>query len=117
DDLASELVWQEQRFVAIESRYGNAFPQSPELFALARRFCTVHAAACCLWMWLSNRESFGEFFRQGEWLAEGLAGLLRTLREPRRPRAWDRSDRIAEELLELHQTGQPFSMRSLRRKC
>jgi hypothetical protein len=114
DDLTSELRGQEQRLAAVEHRYGNAFNQSPELFALARRFCTVHAAACCVWTWLYNRDSFGEFFSRGEWLASGLAALLRTLREPRDAMASARSGRIAESLIELHRTGQPFSIRSLK---
>ncbi|HEX8845591.1 MAG TPA: acyl-CoA dehydrogenase [Pyrinomonadaceae bacterium] len=53
-----------------------AFKKSPEMFEQAERYCVLHAAACCLHMWLYNRERLGEFFRSGEWVVWCLGRLL-----------------------------------------
>jgi hypothetical protein len=51
----------------------------PADFSLARRYCVLHAAACCLQVWRSNRERLASEAAGGEWLAlclERLAGEL-----------------------------------------
>ncbi|MGA9768391.1 MAG: acyl-CoA dehydrogenase family protein, partial [Blastocatellia bacterium] len=110
DDIISEFATQERRLANIEQRYGNAFNQSPELFALARRHCTLHAAASCLWMWLFNRDHLSGFFARGEWLIESLDRLMMTVRPPRHPIPSAYTERIAEELLELHRNNRLFSI-------
>lgn len=49
----------------------------PADLSLARRYCVLHAAACCLQVWRSNRERLASEAAGGEWLAlclERLAG-------------------------------------------
>jgi alkylation response protein AidB-like acyl-CoA dehydrogenase len=49
----------------------------PADLSLARRYCVLHAAACCLQVWRCNRERMAPEAAGGEWLAlclERLAG-------------------------------------------
>ena len=49
----------------------------PPDLPLARRWCVLHAAACCLQVWRSNRERLAPEAAGGEWLAlclDRLAG-------------------------------------------
>ena len=49
----------------------------PADLSRARRYCVLHAAACCLQVWRSNRERLASEAAGGEWLAlclERLAG-------------------------------------------
>lgn len=51
-------------------------PTSAE-FSLARRHCLLHAAACCLQIWRTNRDRLAPAAAEGEWLVlcfERLAG-------------------------------------------
>jgi alkylation response protein AidB-like acyl-CoA dehydrogenase len=43
--------------------------------SLARRYCALHAAACCLQVWRSNRNGLAPEAAGGEWLALCLARL------------------------------------------
>jgi hypothetical protein len=50
---------------------------APPDLSLARRYCVLHAAACCLQVWRSNGERLAPEAAAGEWLAlclERLAG-------------------------------------------
>ena len=41
---------------------------SARQFALAQRYCELHAAVSALGVWLHNRETLGDFFAAGQWL-------------------------------------------------
>jgi hypothetical protein len=92
------------------SKFEYGHDQSPELFEIAKKYCTLHAAACCLQMWLYNRTILGDFFAQGEWLVLSLHRLLRTIR----PLPYSISDvyveNTAQELLKLHKEDKLFSI-------
>ncbi|MDJ0729825.1 MAG: acyl-CoA dehydrogenase [Crocosphaera sp.] len=92
------------------SKFEYGHDQSPELFEVAKKYCTLHAAACCLQMWLYNRTILGEFFSKGEWLVLSLHRLLRTLR----PLPYSISDvyveNTAQELLKLYKEDKLFSI-------
>lgn len=60
-----------------KKEYFNRSGQSPELFESAKEYCALHSAAVALHMWLGNRETLGRFFREGAWLAHGMAKLIR----------------------------------------
>ena len=54
-----------------------ALASGPADHSLARRHCALHAAACCLQVWRSNRDGLAPEAAGGEWLAlclERLAG-------------------------------------------
>jgi alkylation response protein AidB-like acyl-CoA dehydrogenase len=88
--------------------YGH--DQSPESFELAKQYCTLHAAAACIHMWLYNRHHLGEFFAQGEWLALCLRRLMLSFRLEKDlpPRLNDAA--IAQELVRLYQEDRMFSI-------
>ncbi len=92
------------------SKFEYGHDQSPELFEVAKTYCTLHAAACCLQMWLYNRTILGDFFAKGEWLVLSLHRLLRTMR----PLPYSISDvyveNTAQELLQLYKEDKLFSI-------
>lgn len=93
-----------------QSKFEFGHDQSPELFEIAKKYCTLHAATCCLHMWLYNRTALGDFFAQGEWLVLSLHRLLRTVR----PLPYTISDiyveSVAQSLLKLHKEAKLFSI-------
>ena len=93
-----------------QSKFEYGHDQSPELFEIAKKYCTLHAASACLHTWLYNRSILGEFFARGEWLVLSLHRLLRTLR----PLSYTLSEvyveNVAQELLKLYQKNQHFSI-------
>jgi alkylation response protein AidB-like acyl-CoA dehydrogenase len=97
-----------QRQVADDEQQGTerelrgAYGRSPEMFEQAERYCVLQAAACCLHLWIYNRETLGEFFGRGAWLVLSLERLLRRLgvrRTMRMPAEYEES--VAEELERL----------------
>ncbi|MDJ0846477.1 acyl-CoA dehydrogenase [Crocosphaera sp.] len=106
--VLEELNAHDELIANSQFEYGH--DQSPELFEVAKKYCTLHAAACCLQMWLYNRTVLGDFFRKGEWLVLSLHRLLRTMR----PLPYSISDEYlentAQELLKLHQQDKLFSI-------
>jgi hypothetical protein len=93
-----------------ESKFEFGHGQSPELFEIAKKYCTLHASACCLHMWLYNRNSLGEFFAKGEWLVLSLHRLLRTIRPLPYTISEPYIENVAQELVKLHQENKLFSI-------
>jgi alkylation response protein AidB-like acyl-CoA dehydrogenase len=92
------------------SKFEFGHDQSPELFEIAKKYCTLHAAAACLHMWLYNRKLLGDFFAKGEWLVLSLHRLLRTLR-PMPYLIWEAYvENIAQELYKLYREDKLFSI-------
>lgn len=92
------------------SKFEFGHAQSPELFEIAQKYCTLHAAASCLHMWRYNREVLGDFFAKGEWLVLSLHRLLRTVR----PMPYFISEAYLEnaalEMLNLYREDKLFSI-------
>ncbi|EPF17655.1 MAG: acyl-CoA dehydrogenase [Microcystis aeruginosa Ma_MB_F_20061100_S19] len=93
-----------------QSKFEYGHDQSPELFEIARKYCTLHAASACLHTWLYNRSILGEFFARGEWLVLSLHRLLRTLRPLPYTLSEVYVENVAQELLKLYQENQHFSI-------
>jgi hypothetical protein len=93
-----------------QSKFEFGHDQSPELFEIAKKYCTLHAAACCLHMWLYNRHHLGEFFAKGEWLALSLHRLLKTCRPLPYTLTEKYVESVAHELLKLHKEAKLFSI-------
>ena len=106
--VLEELNAHDELIANSQFEYGH--DQSPELFEVAKKYCTLHAAACCLQMWLYNRTILGDFFSKGEWLVLSLHRLLRTMR----PLPYSISDEYventAQELLKLYKEDKLFSI-------
>lgn len=99
----------EQRELA--SRLGSDYSRSPELFEQAERYCTLEAAACCVHLWLHNRECLDEFFGRGDWLVLSLERLLTRL-DQRRSEALpaEHEERVANELDRLFEEERLFAI-------
>lgn len=93
-----------------QSKFEYGHDQSPELFEIAKKYCTLHAAAACLHTWLYNRSILGEFFARGEWLVLSLHRLLRTLRPLPYTLSEVYVENVAQELLKLYRENQHFSI-------
>jgi alkylation response protein AidB-like acyl-CoA dehydrogenase len=93
-----------------QSKFEYGHDQSPELFEIAKKYCTLHAAAACLHTWLYNRSILGEFFARGEWLLLSLHRLLRTLRPLPYTLSEVYVENVAQELLKLYRENQHFSI-------
>jgi alkylation response protein AidB-like acyl-CoA dehydrogenase len=93
-----------------QSKFEFGHDQSPELFEIAKKYCTLHAAASCLHMWIYNRKLLGEFFASGEWLVLSLHRLLCAVR----PMPYFISkvyiENVAQELVRLHRENKLFSI-------
>ncbi|OKH26187.1 isovaleryl-CoA dehydrogenase [Hydrococcus rivularis NIES-593] len=92
------------------SKFEFGHEQSPELFEIAKKYCTLHAAAACLHMWLYNRKNLGDFFAKGEWLVLSLHRLLRTLRPLPYFICEAYVENVAQELLKLYREDKLFSI-------
>lgn len=62
----------------------GAIHKDPAMLALAKQYCTLHAAAACLHYWCYNRTTLGDYFAEGSWLVLALDRLLAGL-QPQRP--------------------------------
>jgi alkylation response protein AidB-like acyl-CoA dehydrogenase len=95
----------------LSSRLGGDYSRSPELFEQAERYCVLEAAACCVHLWLHNREQLGEFFGRGDWLVLSLERLLLRLGQRRgEVLPAKHEERVAEELERLFEEGRLFSV-------
>jgi len=89
---------------------GRDYSRSPELFEQAERYCVLEAAACCVHLWLHNRERLGEFFGRGDWLVLSLERLLMKLGQERSVLPAEYEERVAEELERLFEEERLFAV-------
>ncbi|MGK7944388.1 MAG: acyl-CoA dehydrogenase [Microcystaceae cyanobacterium] len=92
------------------SKFEFGHNQSPELFEITQKYCTLHAAASCLHTWIYNREILGDFFAKGEWLVLGLHRLLRPICSLPYSISEEYVENVAQELLKLHKEDKLFSI-------
>ncbi len=93
----------------VEARLGRDYSRSPEMFEQAERYCLLEAAACCLHLWLHNREHLGEFFGRGDWLALCLERILKKLGERGVAVAGGTEGRVWGEMVRLYEGDRMFS--------
>ncbi|HEX8421773.1 MAG TPA: hypothetical protein VF634_00060, partial [Pyrinomonadaceae bacterium] len=99
-----------QREFIMASLRDSGFNKSPEMFEQAERYCLLEAAACCVHLWVYNRERLGEFFGRGDWLVLSLERLLVRLGQRRAVLPAEHEQRVAEEMQRLYQDEQLFSL-------
>jgi alkylation response protein AidB-like acyl-CoA dehydrogenase len=92
------------------SKFEFGHDQSPQLFEIAEKYCTLHAAASCLHTWIYNRTRLGEFFAQGEWLVLSLHRLLRMIGPMPYYISEQYLENVTAELLKLHKQDKMFSI-------
>lgn len=110
EEIIQEFKQQRQELLRQTRLPGNTFNQSPQFFDLARRHCTLYAAASCLWMWWFNRDHLSDFFAHGEWLVLGLNRLLMDLQPWRWAFFSDYYENVGQHLLSLHHEERLFSI-------
>lgn len=106
--ILAEIENQRERVTA--SLKDNGFNKSPEMFEQADRYCVLEAAACCVHLWVHNREGLGEFFERGDWLVLSLERLLVRLGRRRTILPSEHEQRVATELERLYHERRLFSV-------
>lgn len=84
--------------------------KSREMFEQAEKYCALEAAACCVHLWVHNREELEEFFARGDWLALSLERLLMKLGRRRTILPREHEQRVADELERLYHERLSFSL-------
>jgi alkylation response protein AidB-like acyl-CoA dehydrogenase len=87
--------------------------RSTEGYDLARAHCLVHAAACCLEMWLENRERLDGHAADGHWVVLCVTRLLHKLGRPCPPAGDMVEERCASWLAQLEEGNRLFSLLGL----
>jgi alkylation response protein AidB-like acyl-CoA dehydrogenase len=106
--VLEELNAHDEQITNSKFEYGHN--QSPELFEMAKTYCTLHTATACLLMWLYNRETLGDFFKKGEWLVLSLHRLLRSLRPLPYFISEAYLENLAQEMVKLYREEKMFSI-------
>jgi alkylation response protein AidB-like acyl-CoA dehydrogenase len=112
-DLAEELVGRtgslRERAAALKTALGKGYPQSPELFELAKEYCLVHAAAACVLTYVHSREAMDAPLPSASLLLLQLERVRRQLfpHEPVTSQAV--VDEVMEVLRHFHQDNRLFS--------
>jgi alkylation response protein AidB-like acyl-CoA dehydrogenase len=116
DDMAGRLLLeldeQGETLAKPEMRSEQSAGKAPELFELSRQYCTMHAAAACLHLWLHNRKLLGGFFARGEWLALALNKLLGDFPRSRSVSEPSLVEQVAADLQRLYRENKFFSVSS-----
>lgn len=94
----------------LRSKFEFGHDQSPELFEMAKKYCHLHAGACCLHMWVYNRMNLGSFFADGEWLILSLHRLLANWRRLPYSAYDEYVENVAKEILMLYKNTRMFSI-------
>jgi alkylation response protein AidB-like acyl-CoA dehydrogenase len=111
--FVDEFGVQSRVLADLGSQHHSSLERSPELFAIAKKYCVLHAASACVQMWLHNRETLGEFFARGEWLVCCLERLVISFDPSMKRSQHPYDENIAAELVRLFQTGRSFSIVSM----
>lgn len=109
ESVLEELNAQDELLANSGFEFGH--DQSPELFELAKKYCTLHAVAACVHMWIHNRDRLGNFFAKGEWLVLSLHRLVRSFRPAEKliiSQAY--IENVAQELIKLFDEEKMFSI-------
>jgi len=94
----------------LSAQLGSDYSRAPEMFEQAERYCLLEAAACCVHLWLHNRERLGEFFGRGDWLVLSLERLLVRLGQRRSLLPPEHEQEVWQEMERLCDEGRLFSV-------
>ncbi|MEA5550494.1 acyl-CoA dehydrogenase family protein [Anabaena cylindrica UHCC 0172] len=106
--VGEELNTLDEQITTSTFQFGHE--QSPELFDMAKQYCTMHVAAACVHTWLHNRNHLGYFFANGEWLALSLRKLLLTFRPAKALPGRIDDGAVTQQLIDLYTQNQMFSI-------
>lgn len=88
---------------------GGLDPRSVSAHESAVKHCIFHAMSSCLLMWQHNRERFGGYYADGEWLVLCLQALLRRL-EPSTRFESHYLDRFGDVITDCARAGAQFGL-------
>jgi hypothetical protein len=80
------------------------------MFAMARRYATIFAGACCLHLYAFNEGRMDPFFEEGDWLVACLERVLGRLRPSPRMKPAETDTRLADRLLVCADEPRMFSL-------
>lgn len=112
-DLAEELVGRaapmRERAASLKAALGKDYPQSPELFELAKEYCLVHAAAACVLTYVHSRGAMEAPLPSASLLLLQLERVRRQLYPHEAVTSQAVVDEVMEVLRHLHQGNRLFS--------
>ncbi|MGI5375522.1 acyl-CoA dehydrogenase family protein [Streptomyces sp. CA-251387] len=112
-DLAEELIGRagpmRERAVGLKSALGKDYPQSPELFELAKEYCLVHAAAACVLTYVHSREAMDAPLPSASLLLLQLERVRKQLHPHELVTSQAVIDEVMEVLRHLHRDNRLFS--------
>ncbi len=110
EELGIQIQTLDQEVQALTSAGDRVAHKAPAMFDLAKKYCSLHAAATCLQMWLYNRTLLGDFFAKGEWLILALDRLLATFQPIRPAVPLALVAAVTDELVRLNEQDLAFSI-------
>ncbi|AXG81640.1 acyl-CoA dehydrogenase family protein [Streptomyces paludis] len=112
-DLAEELLGRtaplRERAAALKTALGKDYPQSPELFELAKEYCLLHAVAACVLTYVHSREAMDAPLPGPALLLLQLERLRRQWHPHEPVTSQAVVDEVMETLRHLHQENRLFS--------
>lgn len=111
--LKTELCAIDRNMAGARAALGRKWNRSGVLFDVAARYCSLHAAASCLFVWEFNRQGLNPFFHGDHWLALALERLLPRALGRHGRRYAESADDVLGALLGLREAGKMFSVAPL----
>jgi len=109
-ELGEQIQRLDQDVQALISAGDRVAHKAPAMFDLAKKYCSLHAAATCLQMWLYNRTLLSDFFAKGEWLVMALDRLLAPFQPLRPALTLTFVTATTDELVQLYEQDRAFSI-------
>ncbi len=112
-DVAGELLDRaapmRERAAALKNVLGKDYPQSPELFELAKEYCLLHAAAACVLTYVHSHEAMDAPLPSASLLLLQLERLRRQLYPHEAVTSQAVVDEVMDVLRHVHQENRLFS--------
>jgi hypothetical protein len=108
--LGEQVQCLDQDVQALISAGDRVAHKAPAMFDLAKKYCSLHAAATCLQMWLYNRTLLSDFFAKGEWLVMALDRLLAPFQPLRPALSLTFVAATTDEIVKLYEQDRAFSI-------
>jgi alkylation response protein AidB-like acyl-CoA dehydrogenase len=109
-ELGEQVQCLDQDVQALISAGDRVAHKAPAMFDLAKKYCSLHAAATCLQMWLYNRTLLSDFFGKGEWLVMALDRLLAPFQPLRPALSLTFVAATTDEIVKLYEQDRAFSI-------
>lgn len=109
-ELGEQIQRLDQDVQALIGAGDRVAHKAPAMFDLAKKYCSLHAAATCLQIWLYNRTLLSDFLAKGEWLVMALDRLLAPFQPLRPALPLTFVAAATDELVQLYEQDRAFSI-------